>query len=124
MSSLHPTVHCLRTCAGCETSGPRLLQPVRKALESAMRRPDLVLALSASAVARRSVSEQPWAPPQETNAVELHQAQIAMGWSPRPTEAPGALLGRMLMPRIDDFTLGPKTCGFQSTDGGESVRVG
>jgi hypothetical protein len=84
-----------------------------------MRQPTLVLAFAASTAAwvRRSASEQSWTPPQETSVAELLEAQFAMGWSPRPTEAPEALMGRMLVPRIDDFTLGPKTCGFKSSDG-------
>jgi hypothetical protein len=50
----------------------------------------------------------------------MHEEQVALGWSPRPTEAPKALMGRMLMPRMDEYTLGPRTCGFVSSDGGES----
>jgi hypothetical protein len=85
-----------------------------------MRQPALLLAFAGSAAAafaRASTSEQSWTPPHETDVAEMHRAQLAAGWSPRPTDAPAALIGRMLVPRIDDFTLGPKTCGFQANNG-------
>ena len=72
----------------------------------------------------KSGAEESWTPPQETAVVDADgdwtEAQVAMGWSPRPTEAPKPLFGRMLQPRLDDYTLGPKTCGFIETDGSES----
>ncbi|KAK7426160.1 hypothetical protein QQZ08_007326 [Neonectria magnoliae] len=84
-----------------------------------MRRPTALLAwgaLSSPAAAwlknpwLKSAAEESWKPPVETGAA--HQDQLALGWSPRPTEAP-ALYARMdLVERMDDYTLGADTCGF------------
>ncbi|OTA07681.1 hypothetical protein A9Z42_0085900 [Trichoderma parareesei] len=63
----------------------------------------------------RSGLDESWASPaKETVAVTGHEVdqQLALGWSPRPTQAPKPLMGRMMVPRADDFTLGPQTCGF------------
>ncbi|KAL2212701.1 hypothetical protein CC79DRAFT_440283 [Sarocladium strictum] len=89
----------------------------------------LLLALSAAASPAaawlrhpflNSGAEESWSPPRETNGVDADddwtQAQVAVGWSPRPTDGPKPLFGRMLQPRLDDYTLGPKTCGFISSD--------
>ena len=71
----------------------------------------------------KSGAEESWTPPQETAVIDAEddwtQAQVAMGWTPRPTEAPKPLFGRMLHPRLEDYTLGPKTCGFIESDGSE-----
>lgn len=62
----------------------------------------------------KSGLEESWAAPAKETAVAGHdiEQQLALGWSPRPTQAPKPLLGRMMVPRADDFTLGPQTCGF------------
>ncbi|KAL7790964.1 hypothetical protein V8C37DRAFT_382990 [Trichoderma ceciliae] len=65
--------------------------------------------------APKSGLHESWASPaKETVAAghEHEQQQLALGWSPKPTQAPKPLLGRMMVPRADDFTLGPQTCGF------------
>lgn len=70
-----------------------------------------------------SGAEESWSPPRETRVADVEddwtQAQVAMGWSPRPTEEPKPLFGRMLQPRLDEYTLGPKTCGFIESDSSE-----
>lgn len=98
----------------------------------------LLLLLSAAAsTAKADNNSQPtpksgldasWASPaRETAAAaarghEFVDQQLALGWSPRPTQAPKPLLGRMMVPRADDFTLGPQTCGFvPGTAGSESL---
>ncbi|KAK0392818.1 hypothetical protein NLU13_2313 [Sarocladium strictum] len=68
-----------------------------------------------------SAAEQSWTPPKETAIADAGyddwtQGQVAIGWSPRPTEAPKPLFGRILQPRLDEYTLGPKTCGFIESD--------
>ncbi|KAI9171302.1 hypothetical protein HJFPF1_00784 [Paramyrothecium foliicola] len=112
---LHPGVCChqhqtLCSSIQCQSRGYR---------ESTMQQPILLLGLAATAAAwvKRSATEESWTPAQETSLAEMHREQVAMGWSPRPTEAPKALMGRMLMPRMDDYTLGPETCGFVSSNG-------
>ncbi|KAL7819664.1 hypothetical protein V8C26DRAFT_394803 [Trichoderma gracile] len=93
----------------------------------------LLLLLLLGAAARADNSNKPlpksgldesWASPaKETVAVAGHEAidqQLALGWSPRPTQAPKPLLGRMMVPRADDFTLGPQTCGFVPGTAGNS----
>jgi hypothetical protein len=77
------------------------------------------LATAANHALRRSGAESSWKAPSETSPAEMHAAQVALGWSPRPTGAPRDLMGRMLMPRMDEYTLGPRTCGFDSADGSE-----
>ncbi|GFP52375.1 hypothetical protein TASIC1_0001052700 [Trichoderma asperellum] len=70
----------------------------------------------------KSGFQQSWASPaKETVAVgnEIEQ-QVALGWSPKPTQPPKPLLGRMMMPRADGFTLGPETCGFVPGSDGNS----
>ncbi|PTB64482.1 hypothetical protein BBK36DRAFT_1161533 [Trichoderma citrinoviride] len=71
----------------------------------------------------KSGLHESWASPaRETVAAAGHEAdqQLALGWSPRPTQAPKPLLGRMMVPRADDFTLGPQTCGFVPGTAGNS----
>ncbi|PTB81342.1 hypothetical protein M440DRAFT_1013522 [Trichoderma longibrachiatum ATCC 18648] len=96
----------------------------------------LLLLLSAAAsTAKADNNSQPtpksgldasWASPaRETAAAaarghEFVDQQLALGWSPRPTQAPKPLLGRMMVPRADDFTLGPQTCGFVPGTAGNS----
>ncbi|KAH7328894.1 hypothetical protein B0I35DRAFT_29964 [Stachybotrys elegans] len=75
------------------------------------------LAAAANHALRKSGAESSWTAPRETSPAEMHAAQVALGWSPRPTEVPRDLMGRMLVPRMDDYTLGPRTCGFDSADG-------
>ncbi|KAH0499207.1 hypothetical protein TgHK011_006413 [Trichoderma gracile] len=94
---------------------------------------NLLLLLLLGAAARADSNNKPlpksgldesWASPaKETLAVAGHEAidqQLALGWSPRPTQAPKPLLGRMMVPRADDFTLGPQTCGFVPGTAGNS----
>ncbi|KPM40971.1 hypothetical protein AK830_g5582 [Neonectria ditissima] len=63
----------------------------------------------------KSAAEESWKPAAETgltNAAAADDHQLALGWSPRPTEAP-ALYARMnLVERMDGYTLGSDTCGF------------
>ena len=92
-----------------------------------MLRPAIILILGTPAAAwlshpfLESDAEPSWTPPRETAAVGLPQERIAMGWTPRPTQAPRALVGRMLAPRMDEYTMGPETCGFDLLDGGEPL---
>ncbi len=83
----------------------------------------LLLLGAVASTARASNDNQPvpksglqesWASPaRETVAVgHDNEQQVALGWSPKPTQAPKPLLGRMMIPRADDFTIGPQTCGF------------
>ncbi|KAL7936107.1 hypothetical protein V8C35DRAFT_249773 [Trichoderma chlorosporum] len=62
----------------------------------------------------KSGLQESWAAPAKETATVGHKddQQVALGWSPKPTQAPKPLLGRMMIPRADDFTLGPQTCGF------------
>ncbi|KAL6868625.1 hypothetical protein J3F83DRAFT_737785 [Trichoderma novae-zelandiae] len=62
----------------------------------------------------KSGLHESWASPAKETVAAGHEAdqQLALGWSPRPTQAPKPLMGRMMVPRADDFTLGPQTCGF------------
>lgn len=85
-------------------------------LQSKMRHPlVLLLALCSPATAA-------W-PPRETSPAEL-DAQLARGWSPLPTQAPKALFGRMeLLPRQAENTIDNKTCGYVSSDGGETLPM-
>ena len=87
-----------------------------------MRRPAALLAwgaLGSPAAAwlknpwLKSAAEESWKPPVETGVGHAaDEAQLALGWSPRPTEAP-ALYARMdLVARMDGYTLGSDTCGF------------
>lgn len=85
----------------------------------------LLLAFGSPAVAwtKFSRAEKSWSPPRETSPAE-NDAQFAQGWSPRPTDAPRALFGRMdLLPRADDYVLAPGTCGFVSSNEGESFLL-
>lgn len=60
----------------------------------------------------RARSESSWTPPRETSPAE-YEVQFSQGSSPRPTEAPKALFGRMdLFPRTEGYDLAPGTCGF------------
>ena len=69
----------------------------------------LLIASGASAAA--------WQPALETGAPDIEE-QLAQGWSPRPTQAPKALFGRMqVLPRQEDYTMGDGTCGFISSNG-------
>ncbi|KAF3075382.1 hypothetical protein CFAM422_002383 [Trichoderma lentiforme] len=83
----------------------------------------LLLLGAVASTARASNDNQPvpksglqesWASPaRETVAIgHDNEQQVALGWSPKPTQAPKPLLGRMMIPRADDFTIGPQTCGF------------
>lgn len=87
-----------------------------------MRRPAALLAwgaLSSPAAAwlknpfLKSAAEESWTPPVETGLPAVgEQDQLALGFSPRPTEAP-ELYGRMaLMERMEGYTLGTDTCGY------------
>ncbi|KAH7162915.1 hypothetical protein B0J13DRAFT_537287 [Dactylonectria estremocensis] len=87
-----------------------------------MRRPAALLAwaaaLSSPAAAwlknpfLKSVAGTSWKPPAETGIAAVNQNQMALGWSPRPTEAP-ELYGRMaLAERMEGYTLGTDTCGY------------
>lgn len=72
----------------------------------------------------KSGLEQSWASPAKETATLNHEVeqQVALGWSPKPTQAPKPLLGRMMMPRADGYTLGPETCGFvPGNDGSKSL---
>jgi hypothetical protein len=62
----------------------------------------------------KSGLQQSWASPAKETVASGHEIeqQVALGWSPKPTEPPKPLLGRMMMPRADGYTLGPETCGF------------
>jgi hypothetical protein len=62
----------------------------------------------------KSGLQESWASPAKETVVADHENgnQVALGWSPKPTQAPKPLLGRMIMPRADGYTLGPETCGF------------
>jgi hypothetical protein len=75
----------------------------------------------------KSGAEESWTPPRETAVADVEdgwtEAQVAIGWSPRPTDGPKPLFGRMLQPRLDDYTLGPKTCGFISSDSSEFLGL-
>lgn len=82
----------------------------------------LLLALGSPAAAWlknsffKSSAEESWTPPRETYVAEIDQF-VAQGWTPRPTEAPKALFGRMeLQPRLEGYTLGPNTCGFVASN--------
>ncbi|KAL7803751.1 hypothetical protein V8C44DRAFT_261113 [Trichoderma aethiopicum] len=93
----------------------------------------LLLLLSAAASTAKADNSQPtpksgldasWASPAKETATagghEFIDQQLALGWSPRPTQAPKPLMGRMMVPRADDFTLGPQTCGFVPGTAGNS----
>ena len=59
-----------------------------------------------------SSPDESWTPPRETSLAE-HEVHIAQGWSPRPTDAPKPLFGRMqLLARDDEYVLAPGTCGY------------
>lgn len=59
-----------------------------------------------------------WKPAQETESSDKG-AKNVQGWTPRPTDGPKPLFGRMdLARRLDGYTLGPATCGFVATDNG------
>ncbi|KAK5990528.1 hypothetical protein PT974_08797 [Cladobotryum mycophilum] len=77
-----------------------------------------VVPIAASDVATpQSGIEKSWAPPKETLGVnngEANDQQLALGFSPMPTEAPKPLFGRMMLPR-QEFSMGPATCGFVPT---------
>ncbi|KAL7950653.1 hypothetical protein V8C42DRAFT_307164 [Trichoderma barbatum] len=63
----------------------------------------------------KSGLQESWASPAKETVAAAHEndRQVALGWSPKPTQAPKPLLGRMMVPRgADDYTLGPQTCGF------------
>ncbi|EHK16850.1 uncharacterized protein TRIVIDRAFT_80249 [Trichoderma virens Gv29-8] len=62
----------------------------------------------------KSGLQESWASPAKETVTAEHdgEQQLALGWSPKPTQAPKPLLGRMMIPRADDFTIGPQTCGF------------
>ncbi|KAM0254439.1 hypothetical protein ACHAQJ_006779 [Trichoderma viride] len=60
----------------------------------------------------KSGLQESWASPAKETVAAGHEngQQVALGWSPKPTQAPKPLLGRMMMPRADDgYTLGPET---------------
>lgn len=84
--------------------------------------PALLLAFGSPAAAWlkypfvNSRAEESWTPPRETSPAE-HEAQLYQDWSPRPTEAPKPLFGRMgLLPRADGYDLAPGTCGFVASN--------
>ncbi|KAL7927513.1 hypothetical protein ACQKWADRAFT_308267 [Trichoderma austrokoningii] len=66
--------------------------------------------------------QQSWASPAKETVTSGHEIeqQVALGWSPKPTEPPKPLFGRMMMPRADGYTLGPETCGFVPGNDGNS----
>lgn len=68
----------------------------------------------------KSGLQQSWASPAKETVASGHEMeqQVALGWSPKPTQPPKPLLGRMMMPRADGYTLGPETCGFVPGSGG------
>lgn len=70
----------------------------------------------------KSGFQQSWASPAKETVASGHEVeqQVALGWSPKPTQPPKPLLGRMMMPRADGFTLGPETCGFVPGNDGNS----
>lgn len=83
----------------------------------------LGVAVSPAAAAANNIAksgsgaEASWKPPTETIGVMADPLEqvLGLGMSPRPTEPPR--LGRMMMHRADDYTLGPLTCGFVPTNG-------
>ncbi|PTB46660.1 uncharacterized protein TrAFT101_003894 [Trichoderma asperellum] len=70
----------------------------------------------------KSGFQQSWASPAKETVTSGHEVeqQVALGWSPKPTQPPKPLLGRMMMPRADGYTLGPETCGFVPGNDGNS----
>lgn len=83
-----------------------------------MLRPAVLLALGSPVAASwlkipfvKSPTEETWTPPQETKAADSN-GQVALQWSPRPTQAPRLLARMELLPRLDGYTLGSDTCGF------------
>ncbi|CAM1506688.1 Fc.00g063290.m01.CDS01 [Cosmosporella sp. VM-42] len=64
-----------------------------------------------------SSADESWTPPRETVLPEVDENQVALGFSPRPTEAPELLARMELLPRLEGYTLGPDTCGFVSSNG-------
>ncbi|KAH7170799.1 hypothetical protein EDB81DRAFT_876819 [Dactylonectria macrodidyma] len=64
----------------------------------------------------KSVAGTSRKPPAETGITAVEQDQLALGWSPRPTEAP-ELYGRMaLAGHMEGYTLGTETCGYKCID--------
>ncbi|PON27408.1 hypothetical protein TGAM01_v203789 [Trichoderma gamsii] len=70
----------------------------------------------------KSGLQQSWASPAKETVTSGHEIeqQVALGWSPKPTQPPKPLFGRMMMPRADGYTLGPETCGFVPGNDGNS----
>ena len=93
-----------------------------------MRQPAVLLALGLAsqgveAFSRKRAEEESWTPAQPTNVINpLVEQALGLGTSPRPTQAPRALFGRMeLQPRLDGYTLGPGTCGYVSSNGSKCI---
>ncbi len=62
-------------------------------------------------------SSRPTHPPEATHGAERYERNLAEGWTPRPTDGPKAVFGRMdLQPRLDGYTMGLATCGFIPTN--------
>ncbi|KAM0446732.1 hypothetical protein ACHAO4_009232 [Trichoderma viride] len=70
----------------------------------------------------KSGLQQSWASPAKETVASGHEIeqQVALGSSPKPTQPPKPLLGRVMMPRADGYTLGPETCGFVPGNDGNS----
>lgn len=76
---------------------------------------------SVDAFSRKRLDEESWTPARPTQVVNpLVERALGQGTSPRPTQAPRDLFGRMeLQPRLDGYTLGPGTCGYVSSNGSQ-----
>ncbi|KEY70063.1 hypothetical protein S7711_07850 [Stachybotrys chartarum IBT 7711] len=61
-------------------------------------------------------AESSWTP-RQTSPAEVREEQIDIGWRAQPTAGPRPSTGRMLVPRVDEYTMEPETCGFVFTDG-------